>query len=390
MRGAILVAVLALAGCEKSETVGIGPREPAASTAPVAIAAQVVKKNAYRQVNLVANKPEFKPQILDPLLVDGWGLAIRPPGAGGHFWINNAGSGTTTTYVGDVEGVPLFQDELKTVYIPSSRLYGSNPDRISQPTGMVYTGYSLTDFMVAGENVSGPSKFVFCSLDGSVTGWTTGMTRAVTKYDNSPAGSMYTGMAVTLRESGNLLYLCDFGLERTEVLDHEFRPVKTQGNWADPNVPKGFSTYNMQWLEDRLYVMWARIGDDPGEEDVYPGYGYISEFDAEGNHLASFEHRMELNAPWGAAIAPENFGALSGMLLISNFGDGTIVAYDRATRKFVDYLRDEAGEPVMIDGIWGILFGNGVKLGRTNHLYFAAGPNVEEDGIFGKLEPVTP
>src|SRR5262249_5148700 len=154
------------------------------------------------------------------------------------------------------------------------------------------------------------------------------------------------------------------------------------GDWKDANVPPTYAVYNMQWMEGRLFTTWARVGDDPGEEDIYPGYGYISEFDEEGRCLASYEHRSELNAPWGMAIAPADFGVMSGMLLVGNFGDGTIVACDRETRRFVDYLRDGAGKPVVVDGIWGMTFGNGVHLGQANHLYFAAGPNAQEDGLF--------
>ncbi len=350
------------------------------------------RRSAYEQVNLVANKAEFNPTIMvDPLLADGWGITIRPPGAGGHFWIANAMSGTTTTYVGDVPGVPLHQDELKVVRIPASRLYYPHPDKLSQPTGQVYTGHSETDFVVCGEGITGPSKFVFVTLDGNVCGWTTGQTEAVAMFDHSVEASMFTGCAVTDYPSGNRLYVCDMGLESFIVLDHEFRRVPVAGDFKHPEqTTDTYAPYNMWFHAGELYTTFARVGDDPGEEDTYPGYGYIGVFDTEGRFLRSFEHRMELNAPWGMAIAPGDFGALGGTLLVSNFGDGTIVAYERETGKYIDYLRDAEGRPIMIDGIWGILFGNGVRLGQTNHLYFAAGPNQEEDGIFGKLVPLHP
>ena len=350
------------------------------------------RRNAYEQVNLVANRPEFKPTIMvDPLLVDGWGITIRPPGAGGHFWITNAGSGTTTTYVGDVPGEPLFQDDLKVVTIPPSRVHYPHPDKLSQPTGQVYTGHSLTDFVVSGEGITGPSKFVFVTLDGNVSGWTTGQTAAVAVFDHSVEASMFTGCAVTDYASGNRLYICDMGLESFIVLDHEFKRVTVAGDFKHPEqTTDTYAPYNMWFYKGEIYATFARVGDDPGEEDTYPGYGYIGVFDTEGRFLRSFEHRLELNAPWGMAVAPDNFGALSGALLVSNFGDGSIVAYDMETGRYIDYLRGADGAPILIDGIWGILFGNGVRLGQTNHLYFAAGPNLEQDGIFGKFAPLDP
>ncbi|MFM9996296.1 MAG: TIGR03118 family protein [Phycisphaerales bacterium] len=350
------------------------------------------RRNAYRQVNLVANRPEFNPTVMvDPLLLDGWGITIRPAGEGGHFWITNAGSGTTTTYVGDVSGVPLYQDELKVVTIPTSRLFYPHPDKESQPTGQVYTGHSLTDFVVSGEGITGPSKFVFVTMDGNVSGWTTGQTAAVAMFDHSVEASMFTGCAVTDYPSGNRLFIADMGLESFIVLDHEFKRVRIAGDFKHPEqATDTYGPYNFWYHAGEVYTTFARIGDDPGEEDAYPGYGYLGVFDTEGRFLRAFEHRLELNAPWGMAIAPDDFGALSGTLLVSNFGDGTIVAFDRDTGRYIDYVRDEQGAPIMIDGIWGVLFGNGVRLGRTNHLYFAAGPNLEQDGVFGKLEPLDP
>lgn len=374
----VAVAPLLLAAC--------APVETAMDSKPAAPA----RVNAYRQVNLVSNLPELKPRIVDPLLKDGWGIAIRPPGAGGHFWINNTQTGTSTTYVGDTPGKPLYQDELLYVTVPNSKLYAPHPELTSQPTGIVYTGWSTTDFMVSGEGITGPSKFIFVGLEGSISGWTTGQKNSVIMIDRSGDGAMYTGLATTEKKAGNRIYVCDFGLETFAVYDHLWRPVHIAGSFRIPGIERYFTPYNMQYVDGKLIVTFARQGDDPGEEDQYPGYGYVAEFDLEGRFLDMYEWGTFLNAPWGIAIAPQNFGALTGALLIGNFGDGRILAFDRTTKKFIDFMRDENGKPVEIDGLWGMLFGNGVHLGQANHLYFAAGPNAEEDGLFGKLEPVTP
>lgn len=353
-------------------------------------ASTALAQNAYRQVNLVANQPEFGAQILDSKIGNGWGIAIRPPGAGGHFWINNAATGTSTTYVGDVPGVPLYQDELPLVDVPSSALYAGAPGTVSQPTGIVYTGSTSTEFMVTGEGITGPSKFVFVALDGSISAWTTGQRASVNMIDHSGDGAMYTGVAVTDFKSGNRLYVTEFNArQRVEVYDGAWKPVKVAGDFRDPATNEQCAIYNLQYMNGKLYAAWAHVGDDPGEEDRFPGYGHISVFDLEGRLLQSFEHRLELNAPWGMAIAPANFGAMSNRLLVANFGDGEILAYDLTTGRYIDQLRDPAGKPIQCDGIWGLTFGNGVRLGHANHLYFAAGPNNEEDGLFAKLVPVT-
>jgi uncharacterized protein (TIGR03118 family) len=355
--------------------------------------ASVLRLNAYRQVNLVSSRTSDNPVILDPLLLDAWGIAIRPPGAGGHWWLMNTASGTTTTYVGDTPTEPIFQDDLKVVTIPPGRVYAHLLDYVSQPTGIVYTGRTSTEFIVSGEGITGAAKFVFCALDGSLSAWTTDQTKAVNMVDDSEAGAMFTGLAVTERATGNFLYVCDFGLEKFRIFDGAFREVPIpEGKFEDPRVSSTFSHYNAQILADGLlYITFAYVGDDPGEEDQHPGYGFVTSFDLEGNIVRQFEHRMELNAPWGVAIAPPDFGVFSNQLIVGNFGgDGNVMAYDLASGRFLDYLRDPAGKPVAIEGLWGLQFGNGVRLGYLNHLYFAAGPEEETQGLFGKLVPVTP
>lgn len=277
---------------------------------------------------------------------------------------------------------------LRVVDVPTSRLYEHLPETVSQPTGIVYTGDAQGEFVVSGEGITGGAKFLFCALDGTISAWTTNQTRAIHVIDRSAEGAMYTGLAATQAATGNRIFAADFGLEQVEVYDAQFREIHVAGNWRDPAVPWEYAPWNMQILEGRLFVTWARVGDDPGEEDQYPGYGYISEFDLEGRLIGSFEHRLELNAPWGLAIAPTNFGAMSGKLLVGNFADGKVLAFDLATRRFVDVLRDRQRRPIVVDGLWGMLFGNGVRLGYTNHLYFAAGPNGEKDGVFGKIVPL--
>jgi uncharacterized protein (TIGR03118 family) len=347
-------------------------------------------RNAYVQVNLVATKAEYKPHFfVDERLANAWGVTTRPPGKGGHWWITNAGSGTTTTYIGDAPGVEFGRDELEVVEIPVGKVHASAEPN-SQPTGQVYTGFTSEEFVVEGEGKKGSSRFVFVALDGTISGWTTGQTKSVNVVDDGGQGAVFTGCAVTQQATGNKLYVCDWSKRKVRVFDGQWREIKVAGDFRDPKVDQDFEIYNLHYINGKLYAAWARLGNDPGEAEAYPGYGYISEFDLAGRLLRSFEHSEQLNAPWGFELAPKDFGALSGCLLVGNFGDGRIIAYDMATAKIVDVMRDPEGKPFEIDGLWGLLFGNGETLGYKNHLYFAAGPKVETEGVFGKLVPLFP
>lgn len=352
--------------------------------------------NCYAQRNLVSNNAAFTPQILDPLVQNAWGLSLRPAGLGGHFWVANTGTGTSTTYVGDTEDTPLFQDELKfvTVTAPVS-------STTSTPTGQVFSG-SSSDFVVSGEGITAPSRFLWVTEDGTISGWAefanpdgsvSRMTRSVIVIDKASQGAIYKGLAVTTFERGNLLYAANFAQRQIEIYDGAFEPIRvfpTRRGVMRPfrkptDVPIGYSPFNVQYLSNRIFVTYAKTTEDPNTEEQGPGLGYVAVFSRHGEHLRTFEPSERLNAPWGMAIAPDDFGPLSGALLVGNFGDGTVVGFNLRTGKQIDYLRDVSGVPVQVDGLWGLSFGNGESLGRSNYLYFTAGPNGEVDGLFGSL-----
>jgi uncharacterized protein (TIGR03118 family) len=377
--------------------------------------------NAYVRRVLVVNKPELAEaatQIVDPLLVNPWGAAIRPAGAGGHFWLANAGSATVTEYVGDVidengEFVPLHQDSLKIVHVDGA------------PIGQVFSG-SATDFPVtapvcpdsdapacpAGSaEATVPSRFIVSTEEGRIAGWgevpdpsgAQRFRRFVTVVDKSGDGALYRGLAVTDAAAGNWLYAANFAQDRIEIYDHQWRPVTSPvrdgrrfvRRFAKPRaVPTTYVPFAVHVLDGRVYVAYAELiqpGDpdfdpaDPLAERACAGCGYVVEFDVRGRHRRTLESRQRLNAPWGMAIAPRNFGKFSNALLVGNFGDGTIVGFDRKTGRQIGYLRDPRGERIVIDGLWAIFFGNGASLGRADFLYFTTGPNEETDGVFGSL-----
>lgn len=397
--------------------------------------------NAYVQTNLVANDAKYSPTALvDPYLVNPWGIALRPPGAGGHFWTSNAGTGTTTTYIGDVPGVPLYQDGLKVVPIVTSArdllpLGGSdgNSDQIAQVTGQVYNAASdfagqPTEFFVSGPAINysdgssygvdaGSAKFVFVTQDGTINAWRTktdpGMLEAVAVKDYSllqpgDAGwninwrttPGFNGVAMTVDQwkpdamgnkvADNRLYVADFANGSIMTFDNQWNEISSPGMFQRPaDLGPNWMPFNVQVLGDkRIYVAYAENSyeiDEPTEEIPGPGFGRIVAYDRDGNLLQDYSDHDNLNAPWGMTIAPDNWGAFGGALLVANFGDGTIAAYNVQTGASLGYLKDADGNVISIDGIWGLTFGNGFALGEANSLYFTAGPNEERDGIFGKL-----
>ncbi|MEM9220400.1 MAG: TIGR03118 family protein, partial [Cyanobacteria bacterium P01_F01_bin.150] len=354
--------------------------------------------NTYVVTNLASNNPDNNPQLLDYYASLGWGIAIRPAGFGGHFWISNSGTGTSAEYVGDVGGVPIYQDDLKLVDVTPT---ANNFFGISGPTGQVFNGSG--DFVITQDHPNGditaPSKFIFVATDGGISAWTERANDdgtidrplvsevVVDKF----LDSIYYGVAITEFESDNRLYVADFGpAPEIEVYDASFNEITSDFDFTNPFAAEGYAPYNIQLIEDSLLVAYA-VADPllPGNEVIEPGLGRIAEFDLDGNLIATWDDGGLLNAPWGFVIAPDDFGEFSDALLVSNFGDGTIVAFDRETQQPIDYLRGTDGEPIAIDGLWGLVFGNGASLGESNDLYFAAGNDLGDnagDGVFGKVE----
>ena len=376
----------------------------------------------YSQVNLVSNNQEKYNSLLEnPLAVNSWGIVTRPAGFGGHFWINNTDTGTSMTYVGDVGGVPLFQDDLEVVDVPAP---GNAPmDTVATPTGIAFSPHP-TDFTITmpldpddpnSPEITGPGKFSFVTEDGTLSVWTENENpdgsflrpvESIIVDDNSEFAphnndgdstndyvAIYKGVAVSTEEEDNKLYAADFGADAgIYAWDENFNDITSTLGFENP-FNASYAPFNIQGLEDSLYVTYARSSDVAGEEVAGLGLGGVAEFDYDGNLIATYGENPEaagnlLNAPWGLAIAPDDFGEFSNALLVANFGDGTIVGFDRDTQEEIGYLLDDSGNPLEVDGIWGMIFGNGASLGETNNLYFAAGPEDEADGLFGKLVPI--
>ncbi|CAN5501489.1 TIGR03118 family protein [soil metagenome] len=371
---------------------------------------QVSSDSGYRQTNLVANKASYEPLILQPDLVDAWGIAIRPAGAGGHFWVT--GMGKSFEYVGDVNGTPLHVDNLDVIDLPAS---GEN---VGAANGVVFN--SGAHFVITQQHANGaitaPAKFIFVSDNGVLSAWTERLNQDGT-YDRSgvadlivddgASGSAFFGVAIA--PTFDKLFVVDFGVNphpRIRVFGSDFSEEDVGARFANPfSSASGFQIgdlvpFNIQTIRYRdttsvfvAYVNTQEDPDNPGRllaatESSGRGRGRLVEYSPAGQLIAVWDDRGALNGPWGVAVAPANFGTFSNQLLVSNFSDGTIVGFDTATKRATEYMRDAAGNVLKIAGLWNILFGNGVSLGDSNALYFAAGPADETDGLFGSLRPL--
>jgi uncharacterized protein (TIGR03118 family) len=309
----------------------------------------------YKLTNLTSNQTG-KAKNHDPLLQNAWGLVYGP---GGPFWVSDEWNGWSTLYDGG--GVP---QSLQVVIPPAT---GNGP---GSPTGIVYNGSN--EFKIR----TWTSAFLFATLDGTIQGWSDfDPTTALIAVNNSANKASYTGLAITSKTSQNYLYAADFNNNKIDVYDGTFTYVKSL---TDPKIPKGFVVFNVQDIKGQLYVAYVSASGGGG--------GYIDIFTEAGKLVKRFTHGVPLNQPWGFAVAPKNFGPLSNTLLISNNTNaGTINGFDLATGAFVGTVKS-GGKPITIDQLWGIDFGGGTAMnGKTNQLFFTAGPNNNVDGLFGVI-----
>jgi len=290
----------------------------------------------------------------DPLLKNPWGLAYAP---GGAFWVSDEASGYSTLY----DGSGILQS-LK-VFIPSASGAGQGT-----PTGIVYNGSS--EFQIR----TWTSVFLFATLDGTISGWST-FEPNTALIGAKQAGAVYTGLAITSHPSGNFLYAADNANNKVDVYDGRFQLVNS---FTDPIVPAGYAPFGIQDINGQVYVtLSSQTGGSNGLIDIFTESGIL---------VKRLAHGSPLNQAWGMAVAPSNFGPLSGTLLVSNnTSAGTINGFDLTTGKFVGTIKNAAGKNILIPGLWGIEFGGGSALnGKTNQLFLTAGPK-DLDGYFGVI-----
>jgi len=324
-----------------------------------------IAEDVFTVHNLVGDSQGSAP-LADAKLVNGWGLSAGPATP---WWVSNNGTSSSTLYNGSGAKQAL------TVTVPGG------------PTGTVFNG-AATDFVVSQNGKSGAARFLFSTLGGTVLGWSPGVnpTTAIPGVDRSSAGAEYTGLAT----AGDRLFAADFHNARVDVFDASFNPVSAA--FADPKLPKGYAPFGIQAVAGSIFVTYAK--QDAAKKIDVPGngFGYVDQYTPDGKLVARVasggRKNAPPNAPWGLAMAPSSFGVFSGDLLIGNFGNGRISAYqDRGGGKWVfkGQLRRGDQTIVTIDGLWAIAFGNGAAGGPTTSLYFAAGPGGEAHGLFGSI-----
>jgi uncharacterized protein (TIGR03118 family) len=311
---------------------------------------------AYLQTNLVADTAGAAART-DSHLVDAWGLAI----GNGNFLVANAGSSTATVY--NSSGAPQTNNVITTP---------------AQPTGAVFNS-SGTGFNVSQGSLSSSSEFLIATLGGQIAGWAPAInaTAAIVAVNNAPA--YYTGLAMASTSSGALLYAADYRGDKVDVYTSTFQPTLA-GAFVDSQVPTGFAPFNIQNIGGKLYVTFARQNFAAAA-----GNGFVDVFDTNGHLLQRLTSGGNLNLPWGLALAPTSFGQYAGDLLVGNFGDGRINAYDAGSGTFVGPLHDNQDNVIAINGLWSLQFGTGGAGGNTNSLYFTAGPSGGQHGLFGTL-----
>ncbi|HVJ74268.1 MAG TPA: TIGR03118 family protein [Casimicrobiaceae bacterium] len=304
---------------------------------------------------------------LDADLINPWGIAFNPNGTA---WVANNRSGKATLYDGNGVKQGL------VVTIPA------NGAGQGTPTGVVFNG--TPDFKFATTPGATPvaASFLFVSMDGLVSAWAPGITTAVPVA--MQPGSIYTGVALSGNGTVNRLYAADFFGGKIDVYSNAFAPTSVPGGFVDASIPEGYGPFNVTAIQGNLYVASAKIGDRGVDRGA--GRGFVRVFDTDGFLVDRGLSRGHLNAPWGIALAPAGFGRFSNRLLVGNFGDGVINAYDAASGGFVGSLRTGAGKPERIDGVWAIAFGNGVRGQHTDALFFAAGVADETHGVYGRID----
>jgi len=347
---------------------------PPAAAGPVP--APAVMGKGFAATNLVSDLPAanmlYANANADPTLVDAWGVAFNPRA---FVWVANRASSTSTLY--DGAGVP----QSLVVSIPPG-LAGA-----ARPTGIVFNGHP--DFMVTANGKSGASAFIFAGLAGTLSGWSPDVdqTHAVLAFDGGSSGAVYTGLALASRGASDFLYAADFRHARVDMFDANFSKVASAGGFVDQGLPAGYAPYGIQAIGGLVYVSYARPDAQTGVAVAGAGQGAVDVFDTAGNLVRQLvPPGGALDAPWGMAMAPAAFGAFGNALLVANVGDGKINAFDASTGALMGTLSMADGNPIAVDGLHGIAFGNGIGDQSPTTLFFAAGPGAGTHGVYGRID----
>lgn len=338
----------------------------------------------YLQHNLISDG--FVPaDHLDSNLVNAWGLVSGPTTP---WWTADNGSGKTTLF-------SVATNAIVTEFtVPGAGGAQGNP------TGLVFNGG--TGFVV-NNGVGSPAaaRFIFSSEDGTISAFKGAPIVTVVPNAQAPAhDAVYKGLAIDSATAGQFLYATDFHNGKVDIFDSSFHAVTIPGSFTDPNIPDGFAPFGIQNINGTIYVTYALQDADKHDDVAGPGNGFVDAYDTSGNLIRRVASAGELNSPWGLALAPDDFGRFSGDLLVGNFGNGRIHVFDpnqlESDGEFeaVGLVHSASGGPLIIDGLWALQFGHGANAssanGTTNTLFFTAGPDGENHGLFGSIVNVPP
>jgi uncharacterized protein (TIGR03118 family) len=363
------------------------------------------KTGGYVETDLVVNQsvngvPTLKDangivhiaKFFDPHLVNPWGVGESSTS---FFWISDNGAGVATLY----NTAGMAQSLVVSIPAPGQPL-GTG----GAPTGVVFNtvggasgGFKVTGVNSGGMSTSQSAVFLFATEDGTILGWNP----MVNPPGFSPAkagtyaiiaattpDTVYKGLAIATDSSSvTRLYATNFHAATVDVFDTSFNPVSTSGGFVDTTLPRGYAPFNIVLFGGKLFVTYAVQNAAKHDDVAGMSHGVIDVFDLQGHFLQRFAQHGQLDSPWGMAMAPAGFGELGGTLWVGNFGNGQINAYDPQTGRFINKVRDPHGQALVIDGLWSLQVGNGANGGDANTIYFTAGPNGEQDGIFGSLSP---
>jgi uncharacterized protein (TIGR03118 family) len=344
-------AVLAAAGCGEEETTpdgGVVQRDAGVGTRLTA-------------VPLVSDQTGVANHT-DPKLINAWGLAF---GATGVAWVNANGSGVTQLY--DASGNPVSALPSVNLPAPAGATVGTSP------TGIVFN---------AAADSFGGDAFIMATEDGTIVGWQQADgTNATMRVDNSATGAVYKGLALAGSGSNRRLYAADFHNNRIAVYDSNYAPVTLSGAFPDPSMPAGFAPFNIALINDRLYIAYAKQDADAKDDVKGLGNGIVNTFDLNGGSGIRLITTGSLDSPWGMVLAPGGFGVATNMLLVGNFGDGKIHAYDPNNGSLIATMTNADGSDLVVDGLWALVTGP-----VNSQLFYTAGPADETHGVFGRLD----
>jgi len=366
-------------------------------------------QTGFLETDLVANSPSLvdsnglvhTPAHVDPNLQNPWGVGAS---GGSPFWVSDNGTGLSTLY--NTLGAPQPATQPLVVSIPAPE------DPLGAggiPTGLVFNinggangGFRISGVNATGNPVTASAVFLFSTEDGTILGWNPGVNPpgfdpakagkyAIIAVNNAPHGAAYKGLAIATDSNGRtLLYAPNFGTGTVDVFNNTFstssNPSLPPDAFADPKLKEGYAPFDVVPIDGKLFVTYAVKGPT-GDDVAGQSHGIVNTFNLDGSGQQRFAQHGQLNSPWGVALAPVSFGQFAGDILIGNFGNGHINVYS-PTGEFLDKLRDEHGQAIVIDGLWTLRVGNGGNGGSANAVYFTAGPNDEKDGLFGSLTPV--